>query len=265
MTRTTENYNPLMKASATEFRLRYWVHLAIYVLGFVAPWNYVLHLDATGFAGRAVWLPLAFSLERTGVLSLARATDALLVMGILFALAGAMLRTWGAAYLSSAIVKDGAMHGGAIVADGPYRHLRNPLYLGTFLHTFALALLMPASGAVFTIVLIGIEQLRLIGGEEAFLAEKLGQPYLDYKARVPSVIPSLAARVPASGTRPMWAMAFLGEIYMWGVAIAFASVGWRYNAVLVTQGVVIAFGVSLVARAFIAEPKIEAVAARPEA
>jgi hypothetical protein len=146
------------------------------------------------------------------------------------------------------------MHGDAVVADGPYRHLRNPLYLGTFLHTFALALLMPESGAVFAVVAIAIEQLRLIGGEEAFLEGKLGHSYLEYKAKVPSVVPSLRAKVPASGTRPAWGMAVLGETYFWGVAVAFASVGMRYNALLVTQGVVIALGVSIVARAFV--PKV---------
>ena len=44
-----------------------------------------------------------------------------------------------------------------------------------------------------------------------------------------------------------------------GVAIAFASVGMRYNALLVTQGVMISVGVSLVARAFV--PKVAAAPA----
>jgi protein-S-isoprenylcysteine O-methyltransferase Ste14 len=240
-----------MRASALEFRLRYVVHLLIYVLGFTAPWNYLLHLDAGSSAGKALWLPAALEIERAGVLSLTGASNLLLALGIAFALAAASLRTWGAAYLGSAVVKDAGMHGAAVVADGPYRHLRNPLYLGTFLHTFALALLMPVSGAAFAIVAIGIVQLRLIGGEEAFLTAKLGQPYLAYKAKVPSVWPSLRARVPASGGHAAWGMAAVGEIYMWGVAVAFASVGTRYNALLVTQGVLIALGVSLVARAFV--------------
>jgi protein-S-isoprenylcysteine O-methyltransferase Ste14 len=251
-----------MKASALEFRLRYAVHLAVYALGFTAPWNYLLRQGAEPselWSGKALWLPAAVALGRTGAMSLTGASNLLLGLGIFFALAGAALRTWGAAYLGSAVVKDGAMHtaassgpeGAGVVADGPYRHLRNPLYLGTFLHTLALSLLMPVSGAVFAIVAIAIEQLRLIGGEEAFLEAKLGQRYLDYKARVPSLWPALRARVAASGTQPAWGMAVLGEIYMWGAAVAFASVGPRYNALLVTQGVVVALGVSLVARAFV--------------
>jgi len=259
-----------MKASALEFRLRYLVHFIIFALGFSAPWNYLLNQGAGRaelWSGKAVWLPLALVFERAGWLSLTGASNLLLALGIFFALAGAAMRTWGAAYLGAAVVQDGAMHTAdaglkaaaghtadaeaGVVSDGPYRHLRNPLYLGTMLHTFALALLMPPSGAIFAIVAIAIEQLRLIGGEEAFLAARLGQPYLDYKARVPSLFPSLLPRTPSSGVTPRWGMAILGEIYMWGVAAAFLSVGTRYNALLVTQGVVVAFGVSLVARAFI--------------
>lgn len=247
-----------MKASALEFRMRYLAHVVIYALGFASPWNYLLNQNtgtADFWSGKALWLPAALQIERAGWLSLTGASNLLLWLGIFFALAGAGLRTWGAAYLGSSVVKDGGMHGNVVVAGGPYRHLRNPLYLGTFLHTFALALLMPVSGAIFAIIAIGIEQLRLIGGEEAFLEGKLGQSYLDYKAKVPSLLPSIRARVPASGAPPAWLMAVLGETYMWGVAVAFASVGMRYNAFLVTQGVLIALGASLVARAFIPKPE----------
>jgi hypothetical protein len=48
---------------------------------------------------------------------------------------------------------------------------------------------------------------------------------------------------------------------MWGVVAAFAGLGWRYNAELVTQGVLVALGVSLVARAFLPKAAVtEAVA-----
>jgi protein-S-isoprenylcysteine O-methyltransferase Ste14 len=246
-----------MKASAVEFRLRFLIHLGVVVLGFTAPWNYLVHVDKA----RSVWLPAAIALERTGWLSLTAAANALLAAGILLALAGAWLRTWGAAYLGSAVVKDGAMHGGAVVADGPYRYVRNPLYLGTWLHLFALGLLMPASGAVFVVVVLGVEQLRLIGGEEAFLARTLGEPYRAYMARVPRLVPSLRTRVDGAGARPAWGTAVLGEIYMWGVVVAFVAVGWRYNAEMVTQGVLVALGVSLVARAFVPKAAVtEAVA-----
>ncbi len=236
-----------MRASALEFRLRILIQFVIIVLGFVAPWNYLLHLDS----GKSLWLPAALYLERAGVLNLIAASNALLILGIVFAFTAALLRTWATAWLGAPIALDHAMHGQQVVADGPYRHMQHPLYLGTWLHTVALALLMPPSGALFAILAIGFEQLRLISAEEAFLTLRLGQPYQAYSALVPRIVPSLRPRVPGSGERKSWVSAFGSEIYMWGVVIAFATVGWRYNASLVVQGIVIAFGISLIARGFL--------------
>jgi len=235
-----------MKATALEFRLRYWIHTAIYVLGFAVPWNHWLHLDTI-----RTWQFLAAWVSRTGWLGFSGATIAVLVVGILFAFAGAALRTWGSAYLGASVVIDAAMHGERMIAAGPYRRTRNPLYLGTFLHTLALVLLTLPSGAIFTIVLIGLFQLRLIFAEESYLSAKLGEPYREYCAKVPRLLPALTPRVPDSGARPAWAMAFVGELYMWGVFVSFAALGWLYNSMLILQGVLVSLGASLVARAFI--------------
>ena len=54
---------------------------------------------------------------------------------------------------------------------------------------------------------------------------------------------------PRSGTQ-----ALLGEIYMWGVALTFLVVGWRYDAALLIQGVIVSLGISLIARAAIHKP-----------
>src|ERR1700759_295886 len=136
-----------MKATPLEFRFRFFILPVISLLGFVAPWDQWLHLDSI-----RTWQLIASWPTRAGWLSFNSATIAVLLLGIFFALAGAILRTWATAYLSPSIVHDKAMHGEGVVAPGPYLRLRNPLYLGTFIHTFALALLMPPSGAIFTIV-----------------------------------------------------------------------------------------------------------------
>jgi len=128
--------------------------------------------------------------------------------------------------------------------------VRNPLYLGTILHTLALALLMPPSGAVFCIVVVWILELRLIGAEEAFLTARQGESYLAYQRAVPRLLPALAARVPASAVQPRWSFALLGELYFWGVAVSFAVAGWRYNAQLILQGVIVSLGVYLISLAF---------------
>lgn len=241
-----------MKASSLEFRFRFLIQFVVILLGFTAPWDRWLHVDSSG-PNAHVWGTLAatFAMMKPGAVSIATAFNVILIVGILFAVAAAALRTWGSAYLGANVVKAHTFQGSGVVAAGPYRFVRNPLYLGTMIHVFALALLMPPSGAIFTILAMALFQVRLILGEEAFLASKLGESYLAYCARVPRLFPAFTPRVPASHRSAAWLAAFLGESYMWGVAIAFIAVGYRYNAFLITQGVIVALGLSLVARAFI--------------
>ena len=103
-----------------------------------------------------------------------------------------------------------------ILEDGPYRYLRNPLYLGTFLHAVALSLLMSRSGAVFTIVAIGVMQLRLIFGEEAFLTRTLGAPYQAYCARVPAPAALASASHRRRGARTTLAAGLCGRALLLG-------------------------------------------------
>jgi protein-S-isoprenylcysteine O-methyltransferase Ste14 len=237
-----------MKATALEFRLRFWIFLAIYVLGFTAPWDYALHLDGNG-PNAHVWGLLSVLLSKGGTVAIGTAFDLVLSAGILCALAGAWLRTWGSAYLGADVMRDENLRGEGIVADGPYRYLRNPLYVGTWFNLLALALLMPASGAIFTIVFVVGFQLRLVLAEEAFLSDKLGDDYRAYCAKVPRLLPALRPRVPALGATANWMQAVLAEIFLWGVAASFAVLGWRYNALLLIQCVLVSFGASLIVRA----------------
>jgi protein-S-isoprenylcysteine O-methyltransferase Ste14 len=235
-----------MKASVFEFRFRFLIHGLIYMIGFLAPWNMVLHFDTI-----RTWQLFAAVVSRMGWVGFSTGTILFLALGIVMALAAALLRTWGSAYLGASVVFDGNLLGAQVVAAGPYRYMRNPLYLGTFLHTLALSLLMPPSGAVFCIVLIGLFQFRLIAAEEPFLLERFGESYREYCARVPRLLPALSPRVPESAVKPRWLWAFAGESYMWGVWLSFAILGWRYNSQLVLQGVIVSLGVSIVLRAFL--------------
>ncbi|HEV2619430.1 MAG TPA: isoprenylcysteine carboxylmethyltransferase family protein [Acidobacteriaceae bacterium] len=237
-----------MKATAWEFRYRFWIFLLIYILGFTAPWDAALHLDGTG-PNTHVWARLAMLLYRDCGVRIGAAFNVVLIAGILCAGLGAWLRTWGSAYLSVDVMRDGEMRSDSVVADGPYRYLRNPLYLGVWVHTLALALLMPLSGAIFTMALIVVHELRLIFGEEAFLRGRLGEAYLAYCAKVPRLLPALGPRVRTTGARARWAQAALAEIFMWGVTASFAVLGWQYDAHLLLRAVLVWFGVSLVVRA----------------
>jgi protein-S-isoprenylcysteine O-methyltransferase Ste14 len=237
------------------------LHFVVYILGFTAPWNALLHLDPRG-PNAHVWGILAANLSQVDGATLFASFNVLLALAIVFALSGAWLRTWGAAYIGSEIVGSSSMHRATdpaqddgILKDGPFAHLRNPLYAGTFLHTLALALLMPRSGAIFTIAAIGLLQLWLIRGEETFLSATLGTPYAAYCKLVPRLWPTLKARIASTNRKPRWVQAILGETYFWGVALSFAVAGWQYNAMLLIKCVIVSVGVSLVARASVGKSR----------
>ncbi len=221
------------------------LHGLIFLIGFTAPWNYALHWDSV-----RSWQFCAAWLARSGWMSFSGATVAVLAAGILLALAAALLRTWAAAWMRTGVVQSSAMHGGEIVTGGPYRFLRNPLYVGVMLHTLALALLMPPTGALFCVAAIAVFELRLVLAEESFLRGKLGEAYRAYCAAVPRWLPALRSRVASPEQQhARWGAAFAGEIYFWGVFVSFAALGWGYNAVRITQGVLVSIGVALIVRA----------------
>ena len=238
-----------MSRAPFDFRARFWIFALTYTIGFVAPWNWALHLDGRG-PDASTWGLLAMSLAKASAITVGAAFNIVLALGIACAFAGAWLRTWGSAYLGADAMLDPDLRGSTVVADGPYRYLRNPLYLGTMGNTLALAMLMKTSGAVFTILAVVLFQARLILLEESFLTQRLGAVYAEYCRRVPRILPALRPRVPASGAHARWLEAVLAEIYQWGVAVSFAAIGWRYNAGRMLQCVLVSLGVSLVVRAF---------------
>jgi protein-S-isoprenylcysteine O-methyltransferase Ste14 len=242
-----------MGATRFEYRFRFLIHAVIYLLGFWSPWVYWGNIF--GFTDKSTWLVLSSLLARTAHLRFDAATIGILVVALLFTGVGGWLRIWGTAYVSSGIVQSHTMHGETMLADGPYRRTRNPLYLGTLLHTIGIAILMPPSGAIFAVGLLWAFQIRLALAEEPFLAAKFGEPYREYAARVPRFIPSLSPRVPAAGATPHWLQAVLGELYFLGAFVVLAVFGWSFNADPMRQGILISLGVWLVVRAFLPKAK----------
>jgi protein-S-isoprenylcysteine O-methyltransferase Ste14 len=202
-------------------------------------------------------------------MSFGAAFKVVLVAAIGCAVAGAWLRTWGTAYLGVDVMSDKQMRsdtvihpseparrGSRLMAAGPYRYMRNPLYVGSWLNTLALTLLMRPSGAVFTLVALVGFHVRLILAEEAFLRAKLGEAYVAYCAQVPRIVPKLTSPKPTSQNRDVghparWDRAAVAEVYMWGSAAGFAVLGWRYDANLLLQCVLVSLGVALVVKGLV--------------
>lgn len=244
-----------MKASHIAYRFRFLIFVLLCIVGFSAPWNMVLHLDGRGINSH-VWGTLAWLLARSGAVGFGTAFNVVLAAGSVCAGLGAWLRTWGTAYLGSGVVLAGNVRGESVVTDGPYRYVRHPLYLGGWLNTLALAMLMPPSGAIFTMGILALLSLWAIRREEAFLGARLGESYLAYCAKVPRLIPALRPRVAGSGAQPQWMQALLSNLFEWGIAVSLVAVGWRYNEVLLLQWVLVSLGVSIMARAL--SPRVQA-------
>ncbi len=236
-----------MRATKLEFRLRLVIIALIISLGFWSPW-----IEALGIGRRIALLEwLALQISRLGLLRFTAASPAVLILGALIAAKAAVLRVWGTAYMGHGTVAHAQMQAGRLMADGPYRFVRNPLYLGTWLMTAAMAFLMPPTGALFTMVLITLFLLRLILAEEAFLAAQLGAPYQAYLQAVPRLYARLRGALPSAGHKPHWLHAITAEIGPIGVFITLAFLSWNYDNVLMIKAVIVSFGLSLVVRAFL--------------
>lgn len=236
-----------MRASALEFRLRMPVIAAVIALGFWSPW-----IEILGVGKRQPllgWLALELA-HRLGLEFRVAAATAIL-LGTAVAAVAAVLRVWGTAYLGAGVVTHVQMQAGHMMADGPYRYMRNPLYLGTWLMAAAMGFAMPPTGAAMALVLLAVFSLRLIGGEEAFLRGRLGDAYEAYYASVPRLLPRLRTTVAHGDARPRWGRALLSEINAIGVLVALGVFGWSYNNWRIVQVILIGFGASLVTRAFI--------------
>lgn len=195
-----------MIATEFEFKNRFWLIGVVFALCFQ-----LFIADHVPIAEAAADLAVGPSSAVHGAI-----VRAVLGLGALLTLFAALLRTWAAAYLDSDVVHDRALHSEALVADGPYRHLRNPLYLGTILIAAGLGLTASRSGFFLLVVGMTVFTLRLIGREEFQLEKERGENYLAFRRRVPSLIPSIRPALPNGDRAPRWGQAFLGEIFAWG-------------------------------------------------
>lgn len=137
---------------------------------------------------------------------------------------GAFWRTWGSAYLGTNVVQDMPLHTERLVRDGPFRHTRNPLYLGNLLMAGGLGFMVGALACLIVVAGMWILLRLFIREEEAGLEETQGESYRAYRAAVPRMVPALRARIPAAGVRARWRQGVCGESFPWMFAVVAA--GW---------------------------------------
>jgi protein-S-isoprenylcysteine O-methyltransferase Ste14 len=201
-----------MRASDWEFKNRAWIFGMIFCVSF--PLYALDNQNATALL--ANWLALKWQMNAE---ELARSLFAIATIAVA---AAAMLRTWGSSYLASHVVYASAVKSETLVADGPYRWVRNPLYLANVLLAIGFGAMMNRAGFAFAIVATLIFNYRLIFREESELRANLGAAYQRYARVVPRLWPLPWPRISSAGSKAKWSEGFKAEAWVWGFA---ASVG----------------------------------------
>lgn len=217
-----------MRATDFEFRNRVWIFALIFGLPFL-----LYRVDAVPIGSKiADRLAAAVPMEEIYALHIVFSVAALIMFVALF------FRIWGSAYLSREVVHDHAVHSEVLHADGPYRHVRNPLYFGNVLMAWAMSFFLPIVG--WPIVVIGIPLFcyRLIGREEAALAMEQGESYRAFLKAVPRLWPAIRARIPAGNSKPDWTSGLAAEAFFISFALGitafaiFIDIRWFYAGLL---------------------------------
>jgi protein-S-isoprenylcysteine O-methyltransferase Ste14 len=214
-----------LQATKFEFEHRFWIIMAIYFAGFALSGN-----DHTSFI---IWLRhlIGPSIQR-GTPEAETFARIVIVVGALFVWVSAAIRTWGAAYLRTDIVHDTAQHSETLVADGPFRYTRNPLYFANLPMAAGIGVLASRSGFILLVLANWIFVYRLIFREEQALREAQGESYLEYCRAVPRFWPALKPRVPSGNLEPRWKQAFAGETFVWLFGIAELTIAITLNPVV---------------------------------
>jgi protein-S-isoprenylcysteine O-methyltransferase Ste14 len=107
---------------------------------------------------------------------------------------GELLRIWAVSYAGSE-TRTTKLGASALVTQGPYAYVRNPLYLGNLLIYFGVSIM---ANSLFPLLqIIGIiyfyaQYYFIINEEEEFLRAKFKDKYEEYARSVPRFIPKLA-------------------------------------------------------------------------
>jgi protein-S-isoprenylcysteine O-methyltransferase Ste14 len=89
--------------------------------------------------------------------------------GALLLTLAAVLRTWGTAYLQAEIMRDSRVHTEKLLADGPFRYVRNPLYLANILMAAGVGLMASRIGSIILFAGRTAFVIRLLLREESEL------------------------------------------------------------------------------------------------
>lgn len=145
----------------------------------------------------------------------ARPTPLLLVVGVVLAVIGLLIRGWAA----------GTIHKNTVLTTGgPYAYTRNPLYLGSSLMGAGVGI---ATGRLWLfagfVVLFAWLYARTIRGEAAHLESLYGDEFRSYAAQVPAFVPRLTPYGSAGQERTPFSLDRYLQHREWEAALGVAA------------------------------------------
>jgi len=173
--------------------------------------------------------------------------NALLWLGVAFVTLAWLVRLSGTSYLRGEVVFAADVQRDRLIVDGPFRYVRNPLYLGNMFLAFGIGLYAPPLG--FAIIVAGnvVFNAMLANEESRELGARYGADYAAYRAAVRSFVPRLTpATFPGMAhIEPDLRSGLIGETCSLAMALAlvpiaiFGQDGLLPGAILFTVGVVL--------------------------
>ncbi|MDE3057956.1 MAG: isoprenylcysteine carboxylmethyltransferase family protein [Bacteroidota bacterium] len=137
------------------------------------------------------YTPLPFLIA---IVMYAHPTVASLVVGFVFAACGEAVRLWSVSIAGSETRTTGPVGGTHLVTEGPFSHVRNPLYVGNIFLYVGFGIMSNALipwlqlGAV---IFFFLQYSLIVSKEEEHLRSAFGEEYRRYMEAVPRFLPRL--------------------------------------------------------------------------
>ncbi len=208
-----------MRATNWEFANRALIFGLIFGVSF--PLYFIDHENST--ATLANWLAPRLGLDADLV------ARALFLCAALLLAFSAFIRTWASSYLHARVVYAAAVQTESLIGDGPYRHVRNPLYFANVPIAIGLGSMMSRTGFLVAVITMVVFTYRLILREENELHAAQGESYDRYRKAVPRLWPALLPRIPSSDRHPRWADGVKAEFWCWGITASVAAFAITLN------------------------------------
>jgi protein-S-isoprenylcysteine O-methyltransferase Ste14 len=124
----------------------------------------------------------------------AEPSAATLISGFIIALAGEAVRFWGVSICGSETRTTGVVGATNLITDGPFGHVRNPLYVGNIMMYVGIGIMSNALVpylALAAFIWFVIQYQLIVSREEEHLRKAFGAEYETYCKNVPRFIPRM--------------------------------------------------------------------------